>query len=232
MVMAINQFNRQSFPYIILREFFKLRVTMKNIEIDEELYQYIATNTQYIGESASAILRRLLNFGVEAKDSATAVAAVTVNETADKVEIKVALDAEKPVVQLESAKIVEPEVVKLVKAVAESHETVFNFINKEELAMQRGAVGRFLLILAALYRAHPAQFGVVTEISGRDRLYFANSENKLAESGSSTKPRQIPESPFWVITNSNTTRKKMMLTKASISLGYSDTDVEKIRELL
>ncbi|MFT4966317.1 MAG: negative modulator of initiation of replication, partial [Colwellia sp.] len=34
---------------------------MKNIEIDEELYQYIATNTQFIGESASAILRRLLN---------------------------------------------------------------------------------------------------------------------------------------------------------------------------
>ena len=114
----------------------------------------------------------------------------------------------------------------------ESHETVFNFINKEELAMQRGAVGRFLLILAALYRAHPEQFSVVTEISGRDRLYFANSESKLAESGSSTKPRQIPESPFWVITNSNTTRKKMMLTKASISLGYSDVDVEKIRELL
>ncbi|MFT4966996.1 MAG: negative modulator of initiation of replication [Colwellia sp.] len=54
----------------------------------------------------------------------------------------------------------------------------------------------------------------------------------MAESGSSTKPRQIPESPFWVITNSNTTRKKMMLTKASISLGYCDSDVEKIRELL
>ena len=203
---------------------------MKNIEIDEELYQYIATNTQYIGESASAILRRLLNFGLEAKDSATVVEAVTVNEISDKVEVSLKVD--QPVVSIKTAKIIKPEAVKLVKAVTESHETVFNFINKEELAMQRGAVGRFLLILAALYRAHPEQFGVVTEISGRDRLYFANSENKLAESGSSTKPRQIPESPFWVITNSNTTRKKMMLTKASISLGYSDIDVEKIRELL
>ena len=34
---------------------------MKNIEIDEELYQHIASNTQYIGESASSILRRLIN---------------------------------------------------------------------------------------------------------------------------------------------------------------------------
>jgi negative modulator of initiation of replication len=113
-----------------------------------------------------------------------------------------------------------------------SCESVFNFINKEELAMQRGAVGRFLLILAALYRAHPKQFKVVTEICGRDRLYFAHTEAELAASGSSTKPKQIPESPFWVLTNSNTTRKKMMLTKAATSLGYNQSDVEKIRELL
>mgnify|MGYP003385301820 CR=1 FL=1 len=202
---------------------------MKNIEIDEELYQYIATNTQFIGESASAILRRLLNLGVEAK-----LETVTVNEPADEVEVSILTESEPEarVTRVETTELEEPKSKAVVNVVSESHETVFNFINKEELAMQRGAVGRFLLILAALYRAHPEQFGVVTEISGRDRLYFANSENKLAESGSSTKPRQIPESPFWVITNSNTTRKKMMLTKASISLGYSDADVEKIRELL
>ncbi|PKI17377.1 replication initiation negative regulator SeqA [Colwellia sp. 12G3] len=200
---------------------------MKNIEIDEELYQYIATNTQFIGESASAILRRLLNLGLEAE-----VKTVTVNEPPAVLEVKTQLESESLAVKTEITETKKSENNAAVIVTPISHETVFNFINKEELAMQRGAVGRFLLILAALYRAHPEQFSVVTEISGRDRLYFANSENKLAESGSSTKPRQIPESPFWVITNSNTTRKKMMLTKASISLGYSDIDVEKIRELL
>ena len=227
MVMGINEFNRLPFPYIIFRELFKLRVTMKNIEIDEELYQYIATNTQFIGESASAILRRLLNLGVETK-----LETVTVNEPSDVVEVNTLPEPEESAAEVETTELDEPKNKAAVKVTSDNHETVFNFINKEELAMQRGAVGRFLLILAALYRAHPEQFSVVTEISGRDRLYFANSENKLAESGSSTKPRQIPESPFWVITNSNTTRKKMMLTKASISLGYSDSDVEKIRELL
>ena len=190
----------------------KLGVSMKNIEIDEELYQYIATNTQFIGESASSILRRLLQLSPEKQT------------TEADVELAV-----------ESDKVTEPEQVKeplKPVAVTVTHESVFNFINKEELAMQRGAVGRFLLILAALYRAHPQQFEVVTDISGRDRLYFAHSEEELAASGSSTKPRQIPDSPFWVITNSNTTRKKMMLTKAAASLGYSETDVEKIRELL
>ena len=37
------------------------RNNMKKIDIDDELYQYIASNTQSIGESASTILRRLLN---------------------------------------------------------------------------------------------------------------------------------------------------------------------------
>lgn len=38
---------------------------MKIIEIDDELYQYIASQTQHIGESASSILRRLLPITVQ-----------------------------------------------------------------------------------------------------------------------------------------------------------------------
>ena len=42
---------------------------MKIIEVDEELYQYIAAQTQSIGESASDILRRLLNLPIHATSS-------------------------------------------------------------------------------------------------------------------------------------------------------------------
>ena len=189
---------------------------MKNIEIDEELYQYIVQHTQFIGESASSILRRLLSLENEQQPPI-----FSVEQLLDKGEASVVDRTSSE--QLIGAKVVETQDI---------NETVFNYVNKEELAMQRGAVGRFLLILAALYRGHAAQFSVVTEISGRDRLYFANTEQALAASGSSTKPRQIPDSPFWVMTNSNTTRKKMMLTKVANALGYSDEDAEKIRELL
>ncbi|WP_440875412.1 replication initiation negative regulator SeqA [Thalassotalea sp. PLHSN55] len=181
---------------------------MKNIEIDEELYQFIAANTQFIGESASSILRRLLSLEAQQADKPAQV----VTEKVDAIE---SVDVEE-----EQAEV---DVVV---------GNVFDHINKEELAMQRGAVGRFLLILAALYRVHANQFSVVEDIRGRDRLYFASSEEALAASGSSTKPRQIPDSPFWVITNSNTTRKKMMLTEVSLALGYQESDAEKIRELL
>lgn len=39
-----------------------VRIKMKTIEVDEELYRYIASHTQHIGESASDILRRMLKF--------------------------------------------------------------------------------------------------------------------------------------------------------------------------
>lgn len=198
---------------------------MKSIEIDEALYQYIASNTQYIGESASSILRRLLSF------EETVTLDISLSETKDK-------DSSEIVVALEDEEKFENEEGDDSPVIAEGiltdqvNESVFNYINKEELAMQRGAVGRFLLILAAIYRVHTQSFANVCDIRGRDRLYFAMSEEALAASGSSTKPRQIPDSPYWVITNSNTTRKKMMLTEVAISLGYTAEEAEKIRDLL
>ena len=197
---------------------------MKNIEIDEELYQYIASNTQFIGESASSILRRLLNLTMAENPIDDIVVALS-DDKEDAVE-SLPLQIEKNI-ESEEAELIEEEVIE-----SPSIENVLNYINKEELAMQRGAVGRFLLILAALYRVHNESFSVVSEIRGRDRLYFAKSKDELSASGSSTKPLQIPDSPFWVMTNSNTTRKKMMLTKASLSLGYTNEDAEKIRDLL
>jgi len=201
---------------------------MKNIEIDEELYQHIVSNTQFIGESASSILRRLLSLTLA-------------ENTVDDTEVSVSDDNEAAVesetLQVEEERkneeaAVEEAVVIEEKVEPPSIDNVLNYINKEELAMQRGAVGRFLLILAALYRVHSENFSVVSEIRGRDRLYFAKSKDELSASGSSTKPLQIPDSPFWVMTNSNTTRKKMMLTKASLTLGYTGEDAEKIRDLL
>ncbi len=185
---------------------------MKHIEIDEQLYQYLMSTTEYIGESASSILRRLLSM-----PAAHNTAEVDANSIPELV-------SDHATNKNQSIKA---------STSANTHtENVFNYINKEELATQRGVVGRFLLILSALHRVHSNAFAMVQDIRGRDRLYFATSEQELAQSGSSTKPRQIPDSQFWVMTNSNTTRKKMMLTEVTKILGYSDSDSEMIRDLL
>lgn len=206
---------------------------MKNIEIDDELYLHIVANTQSIGENASSILRRLLKLD-EKTDSKAEVQSTQTRSLNKDDENERALTSFPE--QLDDD--LTPSGAVVSNDIDQSSESVFNFINKEELAMQRGAVGRFLLILAALYRAHPKQFNVVSNIGPKvsarktKRLYFATSEELLSASGSSTKPKQVPQSPYWVITNSNTTRKKMMLTEAATLLGYNEADVIKIRELL
>jgi len=172
---------------------------MKTIEIDDELYHYIAGQTQQIGESASEILRRLL------LPEAGAVQIAAVDPT--------------------------PPVTKTTTTVAPSQK-VFDILSKQDLQAELSVVGRFLIILSALARAHKNQFAAVLEIKGRNRLYFGRKEADLLEAGSSTNPKQIPNSEFWVITNSNTTRKKMMLTEAALKLGYNQTEAEQIRDFL
>ncbi|MCO4798091.1 MAG: replication initiation negative regulator SeqA [Colwelliaceae bacterium] len=189
---------------------------MKHIEIDEELYQYLASKTQYIGESASSIIRRLLSLPSDISE-----------KKLEKPNI-----VESVLVQNSQMKTSDHTLSDSEDNLPKTAESVFNYINKEELATQRGVVGRFLLILSALHRVHGDNFSSVIDIRGRDRLYFARSENELAESGSSTKPRQIPESSYWVMTNSNTTRKKMMITEVAKLLGYQSVEIEKIRDLL
>lgn len=165
---------------------------MNTIEIDDELYHYIASQTQRIGESANEILRRIL---------------------------------------LNKGPIAQPATPVLAEQVRTSQK-VFDILSKQDLQAEMSVVGRFLIILSALARAHRTEFVAVLEIKGRNRVYFGRSEADLLEAGSSTNPKQIPNSEFWVITNSNTTRKKMMLTEAALKLGYSEQEAEVIRDFL
>ncbi|TKB45628.1 replication initiation negative regulator SeqA [Thalassotalea mangrovi] len=200
---------------------------MKTIEIDDELYHYIASKTEFIGESASDILRRLLTANAEL--SAPSVKSEPVEKRA-QMPVNDAVESE----QEASPTIEQPAPAEQVTETKDltSCQNIFDLINREELAMERGAVGRFLNILGNLHRVHPKQFSAVLDIRGRDRLYFAESEEELLATGSSSKPKQIPDSNYWVITNSNTTKKKLMLTDVAHVLGYNNDQAESIRDFL
>lgn len=188
---------------------------MKTIEIDDDLYQFIASQTQQIGESASDILRRLLIASLTEAQAPAIPVAKSVTKTAVEVAPEVVVDK-----------------IEVSTAPAEKSGSVFDFISPQDLSAEQSVVGRFLFILSALSRAHRGDFAQVLEIKGRNRLYFGQSEASLLEAGSSTNPKPIPNTDFWVITNSNTTRKKMMLTEVASKLGYSSVEVERIRDLL
>ncbi|WP_375058527.1 replication initiation regulator SeqA [Zobellella sp. DQSA1] len=159
---------------------------MKTIEVDEDLYRYIASNTRHIGESASDILRRLLKL----QPAASAVA--------------------------------EPApVVVAGKGIAQ-------MLGGNELAADESAIDRFMHILSVLYRENPASFAQACDIKGRKRIYFADSEAALLAAGNTTKPKAIDGSPYWVITNTNTGRKRNIVAQLMAAMGYPHGLIERV----
>ncbi|WP_445445500.1 replication initiation negative regulator SeqA [Citrobacter portucalensis] len=176
---------------------------MKTIEVDDELYSYIASHTKHIGESASDILRRMLKFSVASQPVTPVVKEVR---------------AVQPVVE---AKPVNP-VKDKVRAMRE-------LLLSDEYAEQKKAVNRFMLVLSTLYSLDQNAFAEATEsLHGRTRVYFAADEQTLLKNGNQTKPKHVPGTPYWVITNTNTGRKCSMVEHIMQSMQFPAELIEKV----
>ncbi|MFM5761416.1 replication initiation negative regulator SeqA [Aeromonas veronii] len=165
---------------------------MKTIELDDDLYFYIASQTRHIGESASDILRRLL---------------------------------EQPAHQ--RVPVAEPVTVAQPSAVA-TQQGLQALLDSGELQREEKSINRFMQVLSTLYRDDPVGFTQATEIKGRKRVYFSQDPEALRASGSTTKPKPVPETPFWVITNTNTSRKQNMVAQLMVSMGYGEEVIAQV----
>lgn len=165
---------------------------MKTIELDDDLYFYIASQTRHIGESASDILRRLLE------------------QPAHK-----------------GVPVAEPVAVAQPSAVA-TQQGLQALLDSGELQKEEKSINRFMLVLSTLYRDNPEGFTQATEIKGRKRVYFSQDPEALRASGSTTKPKPVPETPFWVITNTNTSRKQNMVAQLMASMGYGEEVIAQV----
>ena len=199
---------------------------MKIIEVDEELYQYIAGNTQSIGESASDILRRLLNLSprnayFSLPESQSTTATTSSNEPIQIAEQPPVFEEEinKPVIKKQSDEVMQKTITRLQA-----------LLNSEEFKQENKAVIRFLNILTILYRTNPEGFALATEsLQGRTRVYFARDEGTLLMAGNHTKPKQIPDTPYGVITNTNSGRKMLMLEGAMQSMHLPEYLIDQVR---
>ena len=199
---------------------------MKIIEVDEELYQYIAGNTQSIGESASDILRRLLNLSprnayFSLPESQSTTVTTSSNEPIQMAEQPPVFEEEinKPVIKKQSGEVMQKTITRLQA-----------LLNSEEFKQENKAVIRFLNILTILYRTNPEGFALATEsLQGRTRVYFARDEGTLLMAGNHTKPKQIPDTPYWVITNTNSGRKMLMLEGAMQSMHLPEYLIDQVR---
>jgi len=199
---------------------------MKIIEVDEELYQYIAGNTQSIGESASDILRRLLNLSprnayVNLSENQSGLTPSSSNEQTKVTEQPIVFEEEinKPVIRKQSDEVMQKTITKLE-----------SLLNSEEFKQENKAVVRFLNILTILYRTNPEGFALATEsLQGRTRVYFARDEGTLLMAGNHTKTKKIPGTPYWGITNTKSGRKMLMLEGAMQSMHLPEELIEQVR---
>ncbi|MEB8064169.1 replication initiation negative regulator SeqA [Citrobacter braakii] len=176
---------------------------MKTIEVDDELYSYIASHTKHIGESASDILRRMLKFSAASQPVTPVVKEV------------------RAVQAVVEAKPVNP-VKDKVRAMRE-------LLLSDEYAEQKKAVNRFMLVLSTLYSLDQNAFAEATEsLHGRTRVYFAADEQTLLKNGNQTKPKHVPGTPYWVITNTNTGRKCSMVEQIMQSMQFPAELIEKV----
>ena len=236
---------------------------MKSIEIDDDLYAFIASQTKHIGESASEILRRLLlpedgevkgvsNISVPdepVESSQTPVAASnTATVSPQKAQVKPAIKtaakaapkataAKAPATKSPAAKPstaakapVKRDVAAPVVTEIENHskDDIVGMVSKDALSTFTKRVDQFLFILSAAHKLNSDTFENVKSIIGKNRTYFATSKEALLENGSSTNPKAIPDSPFWVVTNNNTAKKVNMLEQVLRTLGYQPDVVETV----
>ncbi|WP_068712637.1 replication initiation negative regulator SeqA [Vibrio tritonius] len=183
---------------------------MKTIEVDEDLYRFIASQTLHIGESASDILRRLLNVDAQ-NSSSTPVSAPKAKETTVQ---------QQPTVVM-SKNAAQESKVDCVKEMR-------SLLISDEFAGLKKAVDRFILVLSTLHRIDPVSFSDAMSVKGRKRIYFADNEQTLLAHGQTTKPKSIPNSPFWVITNNNTSRKQQMVEQVMSLMNFPADIIEKV----
>ena len=93
---------------------------------------------------------------------------------------------------------------------------------------ERDAVGKFLVILSHLYGRHSKGFERVLNVSGRRRKYFGRSSEDLAKYGRSVFPKRIPDSPYWVVTNNDTAKKRQILADAMRLLAYEEAAITAV----
>lgn len=164
------------------------RVIMRQIEIDDDIYDHLVRNTRELGETASEILRRLLS-----------------------------IDSQQP---------------RLAAKVQATEHELSKVLRDRQFERLNSVVDRFLFILGHVYSDHKSEFDRVLDIRGRDRAYFAKRREDIERSGKSTQPKSIPNTQFWVMTNSPTPQKQEMLDEVLTLFSYSKAAIRDAKASL
>lgn len=177
---------------------------MKTIEIDERIYELLLHQTTRFGESPSEVIERLVNGSAKRPG----------NGQTQQHQGALGSAAQQ-------------------KAPPRTFQDPLGaFLNGPSFLVQGNAIGRFLAILSWLCNQHPQSFEEVLRLNGRKRKYFARSAEELEASGTSVMPKRIPDTPYWVVSNSPTQLKRQITADVFRMLGYDGSSTQRAVEAI
>jgi len=197
---------------------------MKNIEIEDDLYKYILANIEAFGETPSQILRRLLSLPDAFENTVASVTPTLKSIPSDQK------------VELVKPDIIDGAQISLPASLAHGVKILFESkVFKQETIVTH----KFMMMLTAMYHENKDAFvAAAQKTKGRTRDYLGQNLKVLLATENkeeltllkASKPRDIPYTPFWVITNANTARKRIIMTQMMSTMGYPQDLIERIKE--
>ena len=206
---------------------------MKKIDIEDDLYKYILANIEEFGETPSQILRRLLQ--------------LPSNIAPPEIE-----SVEKETLPIEPVSVVNAPIEKVEKSISSNAHSfagtslpeafangIADLFSSETFQKEPVITNKFKMMLTTMYYENKEAFVEAAKVAkGRSRDYLGQDLEQLLASDNkeevdlliASKPRDIPYTPFWVVTNANTGRKRIILTQVMASMGYPHSLIERIKE--
>jgi negative modulator of initiation of replication len=208
---------------------------MKKIDIEDDLYKYILANIEEFGETPSQILRRLLQLPTNVASTEPELPREEVSTVIPETEVIIVKDESKEILKSE-ATTHSFAGTSLPDAFSNGISALFD---TETFQKEPVITNKFKMMLTTMYYENREAFIEAAKAAkGRSRDYLGVNLDKLLASDNkeevdlliASKPRDIPYTPFWVVTNANTGRKRIILTQVMASMGYPHHLIERIKE--
>lgn len=107
-------------------------------------------------------------------------------------------------------------------------------LNKEPVIMSKFK----MMLITMYYEDQDAFMSAIKKARGASRAYIGIELDQLLSSSNqkevdilvASKPCEIPYTPLWVVTNTNTGRKRIILTQMMEAIGYPNNLIERIKD--